>query len=162
MPVGEIIKGAEDALAVALQTLESAHEEVVWVIPSVIDSRSITQGFLEKVRLFVQKGGVSRSVTQITPENVKEIQTFLDAGEDVRHNDKVHEVFMCVGDKQKSISLINIGVEEYTRDTPIIAFWSDDPTYAEYLLTLFENAWSHAVPAAQKIEELLAYRGEQR
>ncbi len=162
MPVGKIIHGAEDALAAALEVLESAQEEVIWLICSAIDSRSITQGFLEKVRLFVQKGGVSRSVTQISPANVKEIQTFLDAGEDVRHNDKVHEVFMCVGDKQKSISLINIGVEKYTLDTPIVAFWSEDPDYAEYLLTCFENVWSHAVLAAQRIEELGAYGRGQR
>ncbi len=78
----------------------------------------------------------------------------LSLGEDLRHSDLHYEVFMIVGDRRHSLSAINIGVEEYTLDTPITAFWSESPTYAEYLLASFENVWSRAVPAAQKIEEL--------
>ncbi len=62
---------------------------------------------------------------------------------------------MVVGDKQRCISVLNVGTEPYTLDTPVTAFWSADSTYAEYLLTSFETAWSRAVPAAQRIEELL-------
>jgi hypothetical protein len=62
---------------------------------------------------------------------------------------------MIVGDKQQSISAMNIGVQEYTLDTPITAFWSDSPPYAEYLVTSFENAWSKAISAEERIKELL-------
>jgi hypothetical protein len=80
---------------------------------------------------------------------------FLDAGEDIRHSDEGHELFMFVGDKQQSISSLNIGVKEFTLDTPVTAFWSDSPNYAEYLVTSFENAWSEAIPAKERIKELL-------
>ncbi len=79
----------------------------------------------------------------------------VECGEDIRHSDAVHELFMYVGDKRESVSSINIGVVEYTLDTPVVAFWSESHTYAEYLLTAFESAWSQAVPAEQRIEELL-------
>ncbi|MGZ4847551.1 MAG: hypothetical protein ACXV3E_07190, partial [Halobacteriota archaeon] len=65
------------------------------------------------------------------------------------------EIFMYIGDRQHSISAINVGVKEYARDTPFVAFRSDAPTYAEYLLTAFERAWSQAVPAEERIQELL-------
>lgn len=60
-------------------------------------------------------------------ENVDEIRMSVESGEDIRHNDAVHEVFKYVGDKQKSVSALNIGVVEYTLDTPVAAFWSGRP-----------------------------------
>ena len=50
---------------------------------------------------------------------------------------------------------MSIDVESLSIDTPVVALWSDDPTYAEYLMSTFETAWEQAVPAAQRIEELL-------
>ncbi|MGZ4902884.1 MAG: hypothetical protein ACXV5T_06505 [Halobacteriota archaeon] len=47
---------------------------------------------------------------------------------------------MFVADRRQSISAINIGIDEFALDTPVTAFWSDDRTYAEYLLASFENA----------------------
>ncbi len=61
---------------------------------------------------------------------------------------------MYICDKRESVSAINIGVSDYTLDTLGVAFWSDDATYAEYLLASFETAWSRAVPAMQRIHEL--------
>ncbi len=75
-------------------------------------------------------------------------------GEHIRHSDAAHEVFTYIGDKREGVSAINIGVSDYTLDTTGVAFWSESPTYAEYLLTSFETAWSRAVPAMQRIHEL--------
>ncbi|MGB8310241.1 MAG: hypothetical protein WCE81_00035 [Halobacteriota archaeon] len=33
--------------------------------------------------------------------------------------------------------------------------WCDDTTYAAYLISTFELLWEQAIPAAQRIEELL-------
>ncbi len=78
----------------------------------------------------------------------------MDVGLDLRHSDQFHELSLFVGDKQYSISGINTGVDKYTLDTPVKGFWSEDPAYAEFLLALFENAWSHAVPANERIKKL--------
>ena len=160
MPSGLVINSVKDVLAAALGILDSAQKEVVWVIPASINSLSLTYGGVEKIRAFIQKGGLSRGVVQISPANIKEIQTFLDAGEDIRHSDEGHEVYMFVGDKQQSISSLNIGVKEFTLDTPVTAFWSDSPAYAEYLFTSFENAWLQAVTAEKRIRELEQEAGQ--
>ncbi len=155
MPTGFVINNVKDTLAAALQILESAREEVVWLVPASINSLSMTYGGVEKIRAFVQKGGVSRGIVTISQANVEEIKAFLDAGEDIRHSDEVHELFMFVGDKRESVSSINIGVEEFTLETPVTAFWSQSPVYAEYLLTSFETAWSRAMPAEERVRALL-------
>jgi hypothetical protein len=158
MPIGTVINNVKDVLAAALGIVDSAQKEVVWVIPASINTLSLTYGGVEKIKAFIQKGGLSRGVVQISPANITEIQMFLDAGEDIRHSDEAHELYMFVGDKQQSISSLNIGVKEFTLDTPVTAFWSDSPNYAEYLVTSFENAWSEAIPAKERIKELLEQR----
>jgi len=82
------------------------------------------------------------------------IQKLLDAGQDVCHYDKYQGIFMVVADK-KSISSISIDVESLSLDTPIVALWSSNLTYAEYFMSNFETVWQQAIPAAQRIEELL-------
>jgi hypothetical protein len=33
--------------------------------------------------------------------------------------------------------------------------WADDPTYADYLVSIFELLWEQSIPVAQRVEELL-------
>src|SRR5665811_2542900 len=89
---------------------------------------------MQSTKLFIQNGGMVKGIVSISRVNIERAWMQLDIGEDLRHSDQIHEVFMLLGDKQQSISAMNIGVQEYTLDTPITAFWSDNPTYAENLL----------------------------
>ncbi len=155
MPSGLVINGVKDALAAALDVLESTKEEIVWLVPPPIHTLSMTHGFFEQTKAFIRGGGISRGVVQITQANVEEMQMSVDAGDNIRHCDEVHELFMYVGDKQHSVSSVNMGVEEFTLDTPAVAYWSESPTYAEYLLASFETVWAQAVPAAERIQEVL-------
>ena len=59
------------------------------------------------------------------------------------------------GSREESISSINIDFKNLSLDAPVVALWSGNPTYAEYLRSTFELAWQQAIPAAQRIEELL-------
>ncbi len=160
MASGLVVNSVQDALAAASRILESEQREVVWLVPPSVHSLSMTRGLFEQMKAFVQKGGVSRGVVSISHANVEEIRMCVECGEDIRHSPGVHELFMYVGDTRESVSAINIGIEEYTFETPVTAFWSEDPTYAEYLFASFESAWSQAIPAAERIEELLAQGAE--
>ncbi len=157
MPVATTIDNLKDALAIVVEIMESAQNELIFLVPpSVFSQAAASCDSLSRGKRFMQNGGVMRGITTVSSTNLEETRMRLAMGEDLRHSDLTYEFFMSVGDRQQSLSTINVGVSEYTLDTPITAFWSDDPTYAEYLLTSFENAWSRAVPAAQKVEELLA------
>ncbi len=155
MVSGVVVNSVRDTLTIASQILESAKEEVIWLVPLSIHSLSRRYGFIENADAFIQRGGVIRGVINVVPTNIPEVLTSLDSGADVRHSDEVKEIFMFVGDRQYSVSAINIGVGEYTLETPVVAFWSESPTYAEYLRASFETAWSQAIPAQERIQELL-------
>ncbi|MGZ4938807.1 MAG: hypothetical protein ACXV44_08985 [Halobacteriota archaeon] len=155
MTSGRTVNSVQDALTIALQILESAKEEVVWIAPSSLLTLCMLCGSVERTKTFIQNGGVSRGIVPVSQANIKDIEICLDSGDDVRHADEMQEFLLFVADSLQSISAINIGIDEFTFDTPVVAFWSDDPTYAEYLLASFENAWSQAIPAAQRMRDLL-------
>jgi hypothetical protein len=60
-----------------------------------------------------------------------------------------------VFDKKISMSAINADIDRISLDTPVSYVWTDNPTYAKYLLSTFEWLWERSAPAAQRIEELL-------
>ncbi|MGZ4894120.1 MAG: hypothetical protein ACXV5H_07920 [Halobacteriota archaeon] len=155
MSIGTIVSSVEEALAAVIEIRTSSQEEIGWLVPHSLLALSLDYGILKLAKEFTQQGGVIRGITTITRANLDTVRTELDFGEDVRHSDSLSEVFMYVGDRQHSISAINIGVNDYTRGTPIACFRSDDLTYAEYLLASFESAWSEAVPAEERIKDLL-------
>ncbi|MDD1720903.1 MAG: hypothetical protein LUP95_02850 [Euryarchaeota archaeon] len=158
MPSGTVINSVEDTVAVILKIIETAKHDIVFLLPPSLFSIAGTYNTVQRAKPFIDKGGVLRGITVISRENIEEVRMRLDIGVDMRHSDHVHEVFMVVGDKQSSVSVLNIGAEAYTLETPVVAYWSEDPTYAEYLLASFETAWSQAVPAEERIQVLLEQR----
>jgi hypothetical protein len=61
---------------------------------------------------------------------------------------------MLVGDKRQSISSINVNMEYLSLDDPLVAFWTDDQAYADFLIATFETAWNKAADAEKRIREL--------
>jgi hypothetical protein len=156
MPTGTVISSVKDVLALVLGMLESAKQEIIYLTPPSLISLAGTYYTIQSARRFIQNGGVLRGIIPISRVNVEEVRTRLDIGEDVRHSDEFHGIFMVVADQQQSISGINLGIiREYALDTPITAFWSESPDYMQYLITLFESAWSQSVPAEARIQQLL-------
>ncbi len=96
-----------------------------------------------------------RGIADFSYQHINEIQEWLDDGVDVRSYPQYQGIFMLVGDGRKSISSMSIDAERLSVSTPVVALWSDEPIYAEYLMSTFETVWAHSVPAAQRIEELL-------
>ena len=143
-----------DAIAVGSKILETAENEVVWLAPRLSLVFTLQYSIIEKSKVCIESGVCVRGIVDFSYPYINIIQQLLDAGQDVRHFDKYQGIFMVVADK-KSISTISVNAESLSLDTPVIALWSDDPTYAEYLMSTFEIAWEQSVPAAQRIEELL-------
>ena len=155
MPAGTVINSVKDTIAVILNIFESAKNQVVFITPDSVMNLAGNYQTMQSAERFIQNGGTVRGIVPILRDNVERVRKRLDFGEDLRHSDRFHEVFMMVGDKQQSISAINLGIQEYELDTPVTAFWSDSPSYAEYLITAFEKELSEAGPADVRIKELL-------
>ncbi len=154
MTDGTIIQSVTDAIAVISQIVESAENEVVWLVPRPSLTYALQYNIIENSKVLTQSGVRIRGIVDFSYPYIDIIQKLLDAGQDVRHFEKYQGTFMVIADK-KSISSMSIDVENLSLDTCIVALWSDELTYAEYLMSTFELLWEHAVPAAQQIEELL-------
>jgi hypothetical protein len=144
-----------DALAIGSNIIESANSEIVYLYPAPLLAFASQLGLTERTKLFIEKGGNVRGVADFSHLYIKEVQRRLDSGADVRYFSQYQGIFMLVGDRKESISSMSIDVESLSIDTPVVALWSDNPTYAEYLMSTFEMVWEQAVPATQRIEELL-------
>ena len=109
----------------------------------------------ERAKKLITNGGHVRGIKNISFYYVDAVRQLLDIGEDVRHVDNSQEVLIFVRDKMESVSSINAVTNELLLNDQIVAFWSEGPTYAEYLLSHFDQAWAQSVDAQERIRELL-------
>ncbi len=63
---------------------------------------------VERAERFIQKAGVLKGITTITHANAEEVRLRLAAGVALRHHGTLGETFMCVGDRQQSVSAMKI------------------------------------------------------
>ncbi|MGB8310637.1 MAG: hypothetical protein WCE81_02090 [Halobacteriota archaeon] len=154
MADGTIITSVTDALAICSNIIESANNEVVYISPPSLLVLG-SQLSIDEAAMLIQRGGCVRGIADFSYPYIDEIRKGLDIGVDVRHFPHYQGIFMMVGDRRESISSMSIDVDSLSIDTPLVALWSDNPTYVECLLSTFNLAWEQAVPAAQRIEELL-------
>ncbi len=159
MASGTIVNGLANALTVVVNIIDSAQHEIAFLAPpSILSIGGASFNSMQSAKRFIQRGGVFKGVTTVSLVNLEEVRMRLNIGENLRHSDFYHEVFMIVGDKQHSLSAANVGIYDYRLDTPVITYCSKDPTYVEYLLTSFEGAWSQSVPAEERLLELMGNR----
>lgn len=148
-----IIESLRDALAVGSNIIESAEKEVVWLLEPAILDFSFQFSIPTKSKMLIEKGGRVRGITKISETSLNVVRKLVDNGEEIRHIDQYEGAFMLIGDKKESISSINVNVE-FSLDDPIVAFWTDDQAYADFLTATFEAAWNEAVDAEKRVQEL--------
>ena len=154
MAKGIIIESVKGALAAGSNILESAEKEVVWLLEPAILALSFQFDIPNKSKMLIEKGGRVRGITKISGTSFDVARRLLDNGEELRLIDQYQGAFMLVGDKKESISSINVNMEDVSIDDPLVAFWTDDPSYAEYLISTFEAVWNEAVDAEKRLQEL--------
>jgi hypothetical protein len=149
-----IIESVTDALAVGSSIIESAKNEIVWLLPPEMLIFSDQFGLTNKCQTLIENGGRVRGITKITNVYGKVIQRLVDIGEEIRHVDHYQGAFMLVGDKKESISSIYLDLEELSLDDALRAFWTDNQSYTDYLMSTFDFEWNGAVDAKKILLEL--------
>ncbi len=150
----KIVKSVKELIGLAMPTLTTTVDEWTSVLPAIFFVVSSLYT-IEDMKKFIARGGKIKSITDISYEYVDSIQQHLDIGIDVRHFDKYTGIMFSVFDRKISVSAINADIKRISLTEPLTALWTDDPTYAEYLMSTFALLWEQAVPAAQRITELL-------
>jgi sugar-specific transcriptional regulator TrmB len=152
----KIIKSIKELVIAMLPILDSIQEDWVMVVPSGAAVIASQFGINEAAYQFIERGGTVRVIlNDITYAIVDTVQEMMDNGEDVRHFGQEGIIF-TIFDKKICISAISADVTRVALNEPIAALWTDDPTYARYLMSTFETLWKQSVPAQDRIQELLA------
>jgi hypothetical protein len=47
-----------------------------------------------------------------------------------------------------------VNTEDLSLDDPVVAFWTDDQAYVDFLIDTFEAEWNEAVDAEKRLQEL--------
>jgi hypothetical protein len=149
-----IIESVKDALAVGSSIIESAKNEIVWLLPPEMLIFSDQFGLTNKFQTLIENGGRVRGITKITSVYSKVIQRLVDIGEEIRHVDRYQGAFMVVGDKKESISSIYLDLEGLSLDDALRAFWTDNQSYTDYLMSTFDFEWNGALDAKKILLEL--------
>jgi HTH-type transcriptional regulator, sugar sensing transcriptional regulator len=152
----KILKSMKEVVTVTLSALASAEKEWFAVVPPILTVFS-SLFFVEDDNQFIDRGGRIRFITDITYPYVELIQEHLDAGVEVRHFDKYSGLLFCVFDGKIGMSAINAAdLKRVSLSQLVSVLWSDDRTYAQYLVSTFQVFWQQSIPAEQRIQELLA------
>jgi hypothetical protein len=153
-----ILESVKDIIAASLTVVESAKNEIIWLLPPQMLAFAGQFGLTNKSKVLIEKGGRVRGITQISETDLRVVRELLDIGEDVRHVDEYQGEFMVVVDNTECISSIpqqSVNIGDLSLDDRVVGFWTDEPTYAEYLITTFEATWNEVVDGKKRIEELL-------
>ena len=150
----KIIKNIKELVAIGTSLVASLERELMYVIPGDMLIFASLYG-LTGTRKLIERNGRVRVITNIWYSTIETVQQLLDVGEDVRHYNKYRGVYFGVWDRKICLNAINVDVRRISLDEPVAVLWTDDPTYAEYLMSTFELLWKQSIPVAQRIEELL-------
>jgi sugar-specific transcriptional regulator TrmB len=150
-----IIKSIKELVTVTIPLLASCKEEVEFVFPPEAVVMASLFAINEGAKLAVERGASIRGIVDITYSTIEATQELLDIGEDIRHLPQYRGLYFAVVDRKIGVSAINVDIKRVSLDEPITMLWTDDPTYADYLVSTFELLWDQSIPVAQRIEELL-------
>jgi len=151
MESGTIIESVRDAIAVASRIIESVEQELAWLVPAPLLVIAARYNLNEKSKVLMQ-GGI-RGITFISPPYLNAVRELVYIGEEVRNVQDYSGEFMLVGDRNQSISSMSVVAEDISLDSKIVAFWTDNPNCAEYLLSIFETVWQEATGARKVLSE---------
>jgi hypothetical protein len=155
--VKTILENVKDVIAAGSTLVESAQNEIIYLLPPQMLAFAGQFSLTNKSKALIEKGGHVKGVTQISETDVAVVRELLDIGEDVRHVNQYRGEFMLVVDRKESISSIpqqDIYLRGLSLDDRVIGFWTDDPSYVEFLITSFETIWKETVDAKTRIQEL--------
>jgi sugar-specific transcriptional regulator TrmB len=150
-----IFKSLKEAVANMISGLTSTEKEVLFVIPGPVIVVGLLFGIKEAAKKLIERGGHIRGICDVTNPIIEHVQEQLDMGQDVRHFSQYRGIYFGVFDRKYCVSSINIDFKHMSLDEPLSAFYTDDTTYVNSLISTFEILWEQSVPAAQRIEELL-------
>jgi sugar-specific transcriptional regulator TrmB len=150
----KLLKSVKEVVTTSITSVTSIEEELLYVVPDIMLVIASLFGINEEVKTLIDNGGNARGISDISYSCVDAAQELLDIGEDLRHYDHYAGVYFGVLDRRLCFHSIR-NAERPSLTEATVVLWADDQSYAQYLSSTFELLWAQAVPAEQRIKELL-------
>jgi len=150
----KIIKSIKELVGIANPLTAACENEVILVSPEEVIAVASLFGILDEIKKLIERGASFRMLTDVSYSAIEFVKEALDIGEEVRHLDGYRGVYFAVLDRKTCLHGINLDIKHLSLTQPIAMLYTDDPTYAQYLIETFERLWEQSVPAAHRIEEL--------
>ena len=152
----KIIKNLKELIATVLPVISALEKEWDMVVPEKAVIVASRFGINPLTAAFIAEGGKVRIlVIDFSYAVIPMIRELIDIGSEVRYLGQEGIAF-AVFDKKICLSGINWDIlSRLALDQPIIALWTDDPAYGQYLTSTFEVLWQQSVRAEERIQELL-------
>jgi sugar-specific transcriptional regulator TrmB len=151
----KIIKSVKELITIAGPVSAACENEVILVIPEEVITVAVLFGLLDAVKKIIGRGASFKTLTDVSYSAIELVKEKLDVGEEVRHLGGYQGVYFAVLDRRICLSGINLDITHRSLAQPIAILYTDDPTFAQYLMATFETLWKQSVPAAERIQELL-------
>jgi len=150
----KVIKSIKELVGIAIAATTACENDVIVVSPEEVIAVSSLFGVLDEIKKLIERGANFRMLTDVSYSAIEFVKEALDIGEEVRHLDGYRGVYFAVLDRKTCLHGINLDMKHLSLTQPIAMLYTDDPTYADYLMETFEMLWQQSVPAARRIEEL--------
>ena len=154
VPTFKIIKSIKELVSIASPLAAATKNEIIIVSPEEVITVASLFGILDEVKKLIGRGASFRMLTDVSYSGIELIKEAIDIGEEVRHLERYRGVYFAVMDRKVCLHGINLDIRHISLTQPIAMLYTDDPTYAQYLIATFEALWQQSVPAARRIEEL--------
>lgn len=102
-----------------------------------------------------RRGVRMRVLTDISQANLESVRYALERGVELRHVEPSGGMQFAVHDAQRNFVFIRFDPTRGVKDTSVVAFLCESPTYARQLMYHYELAWEQAVDGAERIRALV-------
>jgi len=143
--VHRVVTNLDDLLVISSAIMDTAQSTIVWLAPRSVVALFVRHGIFESAKTFMERGGSMRGITYVADPYIETVRELVKAGADIRFTRQNPRQFMLIGDDKESISSVYIEPEHLSLESPITAFWTSDPDYAQWLLSAFEAEWTLSV-----------------
>jgi HTH-type transcriptional regulator, sugar sensing transcriptional regulator len=151
-----IIKNVKELVGVSLPAAAACENEIVVVTPEEMIAVASLFGILDEVKDMIRRGVRFRMLTDVSYAGIEYLKEAMAAGEEIRHLSGYQGVYLAVIDRRICYHGIQMEIKRFSLAEPLAVLYTDNRKYAEYLTATFEMLWDQAMPASERIRELIA------
>lgn len=138
------VKDLDEFIIFCSTIIDDAQTAIDWIAPRSVFVLFVERGIYKSAQAFAERGGSMRGIVCSSDAGTKTIRELVRVGADIRNIPYDPLEFMLIGDNRETISSLHIP-ERLSIESSIAAFWTSDPTYAEWCLSRFEIEWTQSI-----------------